>query len=298
MSWKDAEDSVVYPDGSLVKGAKALCELQGYTYDAWLRMAEAFAYFGDSGFADKLRDKAHSLQQQFEKHFWCEDTHFYAYALDGEKQPVKTIASNPGHLLWSGIAAPEHAEFVVRRLLEPDMWSGWGIRTLSESNPAYNPFSYQNGSVWPHDNGIIAMGFRRYGFAKEAAMIARDISEAASYFSFHRLPELYAGIKRELGNFPVQYLGANVPQAWAAGSVFHLLRAILGLDADAHAQTLYVNPELPAWLAEITIHRLQVGAGTISIRFSREGQSTRYEVISVDGPIKVTNSSKPKSLVA
>lgn len=130
------------------------------------------------------------------------------------------FASNPGHLLWSGIVSPERAKRVVKRLLEPDMRSGWGIRTLSSENPAFNPFSYQNGSVWPHDNGIIAMGFKRYGFAKEAALIARDISEAASYFAFYRLPELYAGTRREAGAFPVQYLGANVPKLGPPAAFF------------------------------------------------------------------------------
>jgi len=178
------------------------------------------------------------------------------------------------------------------------MWSGWGIRTLSEKNPAYNPFSYQNGSVWPHDNGIIAMGFRRYGYAKEAAMIARDISEAASYFVFYRLPELYAGIKRESGNFPVQYLGANVPQAWAGGSVFHLIRAILGLDADAHGRKLCVAPELPKWLPEITLHNLRVGQDTVTLRFWREADNSRYEVLSSTGSIQVERSRSPAQLPA
>lgn len=287
MGWKDAEDSLVYPDGSCVKGPKALCELQGYTYDAWLRMADVFDYFGDAQYAASLREKARTLQQRFEERFWCDDTRFYAYALDGDKRQVKTIVSNPGHLLWSGIVTPERARFVVRRLLEPDMWSGWGIRTLSENNPAYNPFSYQNGSVWPHDNGIIAMGFRRYGYLKEAAMIARDISEAASYFAFHRLPELYAGIKRETGSFPVQYLGANVPQAWAAGSVFHLLRAILGLNADAHEGKLYVNPELPSWLTDITLHNVRIAKSTATLHFWREGDRSLFEIISIDGDLKV-----------
>jgi glycogen debranching enzyme len=132
-------------------------------------------------------------------------------------------------------------------------------------NPAFNPFSYQNGSVWPHDNGIIAVGFKRYGFAAEAARIARDISEAASYFVFYRLPELYAGTQRQPGSFPVQYLGANVPQAWASGSVFHLIRAMLGLNADAHKKSLYVDPVLPHWLPDITLHNLRVGTSTITV---------------------------------
>ncbi len=287
MGWKDAGDSVVYPDGSLVKGPKALCELQGYVFDAKLRAADGAEYFGHPERAARLRKEAADLRKRFEEHFWCEDVGYYAYALDGDKKPVKTIASNAGHLLWSGIVRLDRAERVVRRLLEPDMWSGWGIRTLSEKNPAYNPFSYQNGSVWPHDNGIIAMGFKRYGFAKEAAMIARDISEAASYFMFYRLPELYAGIKREPGTFPVQYLGANVPQAWAAGSVFHLLRAILGLDADAHKKTLYINPVLPRWFPDITVRKLRVGKATVDIRFWREGEATRHDVLAVDGELNV-----------
>jgi glycogen debranching enzyme len=293
MSWKDAGDSNVAPDGSLFKGPKALCELQGYTYDAWMRMAEAFSCFGDAALAHSLRQKAAALREKFEELFWCEDTGFYAYALDGDKRPVKTIVSNPGHLLWSGIVRPDRAGRVVRRLMEPDMWSGWGIRTLSTDNPAYNPFSYQNGSVWPHDNGIIAMGFRRYGFAKEAAMIARDISEAASYFVFYRLPELYGGIRREPGSFPVQYLGANVPQAWAAGSVFHLLRAILGLEAKAHTRTLYVDPVLPRWLPEVTLHNLRVATSTATIRFWNENDQTRFEILSSDGKLDVQQGRTP-----
>ena len=295
MAWKDAGDSVMYPDGTPVRGPKALCELQGYTYDAWMRAAEAYQYFGRVEDADRLRRKAANLRQRFEQLFWCEETGFYAYALDGEKRQVRTIASNPGHLLWSGIVSRERAARVVARLMEPDMWSGWGVRTLSSDNPAYNPYSYQNGSVWPHDNGIIAMGFKNYGFAKEAAMIARDISEAASYFVFYRLPELYAGTKREPGAFPVQYLGANVPQAWAAGSVFHLVRAILGLNGDAYKKTLYVDPILPHWLPDITLHDLRVGASKVTLRFWTESGETRYEVLSCEGELHVEQGRKAEA---
>jgi glycogen debranching enzyme len=292
MGWKDAHDAVVYPDGSPVKGPKALCELQGYVFDAKQRLAEVADYFGEPAWAEQLRQEAAALQARFEQQFWCEDLGMYAYALDGDKRPVKTVASNAGHLLWSRIVRPDRAERVVRRLMQPDMWSGWGIRTLSEMNPAYNPFSYQNGSVWPHDNGIIAMGFKRYGFASEAAMIARDISEAGSYFTFHRLPELYGGTKRAKGSFPVQYLGANVPQAWAAGSVFHLLRAILGLDAKAQAKQLIVDPILPAWLPDITLRNLRVGEARVDIRFWREGDKTRSEVLSMNGDVRVIDANR------
>ena len=287
VGWKDAGDAIVYPDGSQVKQPKALCELQGYAFDAWMRMAEVFEALGEPERSVELRRKAAELQARFEEQFWCEDIGFYAFGLDPDKKPIATIASNAGHCLWSGIASPEHAARVVQRFLEPDMWSGWGIRTLSAKNPAYNPFSYQLGSVWPHDNGIIAMGFKRYGFAAEAARVARDISAAASRFMSYRVPELYAGVQREPGAFPVLYLGANVPQAWAAGSVFHLLRAILGLQADAPNKRLYVDPELPSWLPEVALHGLKVGKAKLNLRFWREGDRTRWEVTSQDGHVEL-----------
>jgi len=287
MGWKDAFDAVVYPDGRQVAQPKALCELQGYVFDAWLRMAEVFDALGEPARAAELRAKARALQTAFEARFWCEDLGFYAFGLDPDKKPIRTIASNPGHCLWSGIASPERAARVVRRFFEPDLWSGWGIRTLSAANPAYNPFSYQRGSVWPHDNGIIALGFRRYGFAAEAARIARDISEAASYFVSYRLPELYAGIERRPGTFPVLYPQANVPQAWAAGSVFHLLQAILGIRADAPAGRLYVAPELPHWLPEISLHGLGVGRARVDLRFWREGDRSRWVADVREGTIAV-----------
>ena len=277
VGWKDSGDAVVYPDGTQVKQPKALCELQGYVFDAWNRMAEVFDALGEPDRASGMRRKAAELQTRFEQYFWCEDASFYAFTLDPDKKAVPTIASNCGHLLWSGIARRDRAERVVKRFFEPDLWSGWGIRTLSSRNPAYNPFSYQRGSVWPHDNGIIAMGFKRYGFAAEAARVARDISEAASYFAGYRLPELYAGIERRPGNFPVQYLGANVPQAWAAGSIFHLVQSILGLQADAPNHRLYVDAQLPKWLPEVTLHGLAVGNAKVDIRFWAEGGETKWE---------------------
>ena len=287
MGWKDAVDAVVYPDGRQVRQPKALCELQGYVFDAWLRMAEVFDALAEPERAAGLRAKARALRAAFEAKFWCEDLGFYAFTLDPEKQPVRTIASNAGHCLWSGIASADRAARVVKRFFEPDMWSGWGIRTLSARNPAYNPFSYQRGSVWPHDNGIIALGFKRYGFAAEAARVARDISEAASYFVSYRLPELYAGIERRPGTFPVVYPQANVPQAWAAGSVFHLLQAILGLRADAPRGRLYVDPELPRWLPEITLHGLAVGPARLDLRCWRDGDRSRWTAEIRQGTISV-----------
>ena len=282
MGWKDSGDSVVYPDGSLVKGPKALCELQGYVYDAWLRMSEVFDELGKPDRARELRTKAAVLFKRFNEDFWDEELGFYAFALDGEKKKVLTVASNPGHCLASGIVPPDRAAKVVRRLMAPDMWSGWGIRTLSALHPAFNPYNYQTGSVWPHDNAIIALGFKRYGFGAEAARIARDISGAASHFLFNQLPELYTALDRDETNFPVQYLGANIPQAWAAGSVFALMQAMLGFRPDAPRGKLRVDPLLPEWLPDLTIFDLHVGKQRFDIRFWRDSGQTHFEVLQGD----------------
>ncbi|HWX34000.1 MAG TPA: glycogen debranching N-terminal domain-containing protein [Steroidobacteraceae bacterium] len=282
MSWKDSGDCVVYPDGSLVEGPKALCELQGYVYSAWIRMAEVFDALGKHDRAQALRAKASALFDRFNKVFWDEELGFYAYALDGEKKKVLTVASNAGHCLWSGIVPPERAKKVVERLMAPDMWTGWGIRTLSANNPAFNPYNYQTGSVWPHDNAIIAFGFKLYGFGAEAARIAHDVSVAASYFRSNQLPELYTAFERDDSNFPVQYIGANVPQAWAAGSSFMLTQAMLGFLPDAPRNKLYVDPSLPRWLPDLTVQDLHVGEHKVAIRFWREDEQTAFEVISGD----------------
>ena len=278
MAWKDSGDSVMYPDGTLVRGPKALCELQGYVYDAWLRMAEIYDELDDKRRANRLRKKAEILFKKFNEAFWDERSGFYAYALDGDKKKVLSVASNVGQCLWSGIIAPERAATVVNRLMQKDMWSGWGIRTLSSEHPSFNPYNYQTGAVWPHDNSLIALGMRRYGFDAEAAALARDISGAASHFLLNQLPELYAGLQRDPTGFPVQYLGANVPQAWAAGTPFVLLQAMLGLQQDAPRGKLYVDPALPDWLPNVTLTDLRLGRQRFDIRFWRDGKKTVFEV--------------------
>ena len=290
MAWKDSGDSMRYPDGTPVRGPKVLCELQGYVYDAWLRTAEIFDHMGQPDRSAALRAKAARLFEVFNDKFWDEDSGFYAFMLDGEKRRVMSVASNPGHLLWSGIVPPDRAGRVVARLLAPDMNGGWGIRTLSSEHPAYNPYSYQNGSVWPHDNSLIALGFKRYGFFLETARIAREISEAASHFLLNQLPELYAGIARDRVNFPVQYRGANVPQAWAAGSCFALLQAMLGIDPDAPNDRLYVDPWLPDWLPDIILSDLRLGRHHFDIRFYRDGEQTAFTVLRGD-PARVQHRS-------
>jgi glycogen debranching enzyme len=282
QGWKDSGEAIVYPDGSLVKGPKALCELQGYVYDAWLRMAEIFEVRGDDRRAVTLREKARTLFERFNDAFWDEASGFYALALDGDKKPVLSVASNPGHCLWSGIVPPERAARVVKRLTAPDMSSGWGVRTLSADHPAYDPHSYQNGSVWPHDNGLICLGFRRYGFVEEALRLARDLSGAAGYFMQHQLPELFAGLERTPITFPVQYRGANVPQAWAAASCFSLLEMILGFQPDAPAGRLHIDPALPAWMPDLVLHDLRLGRQSFDLRLWRDGEETRWEVLKGD----------------
>jgi glycogen debranching enzyme len=282
QGWKDSGDALVYPDGKLVEGPIALVELQGYVYDAWLRMAEIFEVVGKPQRARALRTKAEALFDHFNQAFWDEDEGFYAFCLDGAKRKVMSIASNPGHCLWSGIVPQDRAGRVVERLLKPDMFSGWGVRTLSADHKAFNPHSYHLGSIWPHDNAIIALGFRRYGFAAEAAQIARSISGAASFFLYHQLPELFAGLQRTPTSFPVQYLGANTPQAWAAGSSFAFLQTITGFQPDAPAGKLRLDPALPDWMPELTIRNLTVDRECFDIRFWRDGGASRFAVLKGD----------------
>lgn len=282
VGWKDARDAVVYADGSQVKQPKALCELQGYVYDAKIRMAEVFQVLGDETRSQALLQQAGTLKRNFNQAFWMEDEGYFAYGLDPEKKQITSIASNAGHCLWSGIADQDKAEPTARRLLQDDMWSGWGIRTLSTKNPAYNPFSYQLGSVWPHDNGIIAAGFKRYGLANESNQVIRGVFDAARRFEAYRLPEVFAGLKRQgkTTDFPALYPpGANIPQAWASGSVFQMLQAILGLRADAPHKRLYVNPALPEWLPELQLQHLRVGPCLFTFHFWLEGGRAHWEVL-------------------
>ncbi|MDQ6857570.1 MAG: amylo-alpha-1,6-glucosidase [Chloroflexota bacterium] len=289
MGWKDHFDAVVDANGALVPAPKALCEIQGYTYDAWRRMAEVFDALGEPERSAALRSKAAALRERFEAAFWCEDLGTYAFALDPDKRQARAVVSNAGHLLWSGIVDPGRASRLVERLVRSDLRSGWGIRTISVENPAYNPLSYHVGSIWPHDNALIALGMARYGHHDAAAQVAQEVIDAASFFQSYRLPELYAGIAREPGTFPVQYRRANVPQAWAAGSVFHFVQALLGLRADAPNGRLFVDPSLPEWLPDITLRGMRVGATRISLRFWREAARTRWEVL--EGDIAVSEAA-------
>ena len=291
LGWKDAEDAVLYTDGGMVDLPIATCELQGYVYAAKTRMAELFAHLGRKEESRRLESEAERLKRSFNERFWLEDMGFYAFALDAAKRPVRSVSSNPGHLLWSGIVdSCARAQRLVDRLLAADMYSGWGIRTLSREHVAYNPHDYQRGSVWPHDNAIIAAGAKRYGCWEAANQIARGIFDASAWFADHRLPELVAGLDRSETVFPVQYAGANAPQAWAAGSIFLLLQTILGLRPDAPAGTLNVDPALPGWLPEIILENLCIGGHRLSLRFSGDGPSSTFEILENPGNIRVVRT--------
>jgi glycogen debranching enzyme len=292
QGWKDAGDAIPERDGSLAPLPLAVCELQGYVYDAKLRMAAIYELLGEKRRARQLRGQAEKLFDRFNEAFWWEAEGTYYLGLNGRKEPIESVGSNAGHLLSSGIVPPERAGRVVERLLRDDMWSGWGIRTLSTDHVAYNPFSYHTGSVWPHDNAIIAGGFRRYGYDAQAAIVARGLFDTASRFVATRLPELFAGLPRQNGSFPVQYLGANVPQAWAAGAVLRLVAVLCGIHAasDAEGSRLYVNPALPAWLPEITIHDLRAGRGSLTLRFA----DSRVDVIANTSGFEVIEAAPPR----
>ena len=290
QGWKDSGNAIQHQDGTIAPLPIALCELQGYAFDALLRMAAIREVFDDEEGAAELRDKARRLYDRFNDAFWWESEGTYYLGLDGEKRPIRSVASNAGHCLASGIVPAERAGRVVDRLMAPDMWSGWGIRTLSADHPGYNPYSYHLGSVWPHDNATIAGGFRRYGRIQEAQRVAEGIFAAAERFDSYRLPELFAGLARDPVSLPVQYLGANVPQAWAAASVFRFVAILCGIHSMGSHRTIYVNPNLPDWLPSVTIRNLRAGKGAADVRLERE----RLEVLSNTTGFKIIQGKVPR----
>ena len=273
QGWKDAGDAVQHADGALAPLPIALIELQGYAYDAKVRLAVMQARLGRAEEAARLREEARRLFELINDRFWWEAEGTYYLGLDGAKKPIQSVASNPGHLLGCGVVPRDRAARMVSRLMAPDMWSGWGIRTLSSDHVAYNPFSYHLGTVWPHDNVMIAAGMQQYGFHDEVARMARGLFDAASRFQAQRLPELFAGLAREPASFPVQYLGANVPQAWAAGAVVRLVASLAGIEArsDNGGSRLYVDPVLPAWLPSLRLSGLRAGRGSLSLDIRPDG---------------------------
>jgi glycogen debranching enzyme len=288
QGWKDSYDSVPHEDGTLAVGPIALVEIQGYVYMAKLRVADVFDALGDFRMSARLREEAEELRRRFNQAFWMEEEKYVAEALDGDKRQVRTVVSNPGHGLYSGILDPDKADHVARRLLQPDMFSGWGIRTMSKSATAYNPMSYHNGSVWPHDNAMIAAGLKRYGYVKATSRVVTAIFDAAIHADYMRLPELFCGFTRRSPNQPVAYPVACSPQAWAAGAPLLMLQAILGISARAHENMLTVNhPHLPPWLNVVELRNIRVGSSTISLVFRREGEITGFSLLDRRGDVRV-----------
>ena len=270
QGWKDSNDAVHHADGALAEGPVALCEVQGYAYAARRGMARLASRLGDADLAARQRTRAAALQRRFEKAFWCDSIGTYALALDGAKRPCAVRSSNAGQCLYTGIAAAERAAQVAEQLLAEDFFTGWGIRTLAATEPRYNPMSYHNGSVWPHDNALIAMGFSRYGLREATARVLQGLFDAGIFMNLTRLPELFCGFARRPAEGPTLYPAACAPQAWASASPFLLLQACLGLSIDASAGRVSCSrPILPASVRELCVRNLAVGAGTIDLVFRR-----------------------------
>jgi glycogen debranching enzyme len=289
QGWKDSDDAIFHADGSLAIGPIALCEVQGYVYAARRAGAALATALGMPRRAAELTRQAESLRQQFEQAFWCEELSTYALALDGKKRPCQVRSSNAGHCLFAGIASAAHAERVARTLLGPESFSGWGIRTIPASEPRYNPMGYHNGSVWPHDNALIARGLARYGLTAQATQLLTALFGASRYFDLHRMPELFCGFAREPGEGPVLYPVACAPQAWAAASVFMLLEAALGLSVNGpERQVYFAGPSLPASLDELRIHNLDVNGATVDLLLVRHKHDVGVNVLRRVGSVRVT----------
>jgi glycogen debranching enzyme len=288
QGWKDSHDAIVHADGGLAEPPIALSEVQAYVYLAKSRIADVFLALGHDERAQRLVMEAEDLRRRYNQAFWMEDERYFAAALDADKRQVRTVMSNPGHGLYCGIVDEEKAALLAKRLLAPDMFSGWGIRTMSKSAAAYNPMSYHNGSVWPHDNALIAAGLKRYGFARSTNRVATALFDAAIEADYLRLPELFCGFTRRTPNRPVSYPVACSPQAWAAGSPFLMLQAMLGISARAHENLLTVNkPHLPTWLNTVEVRNLSVGSSRISLVFRREGEITSFSLLNREGGVRV-----------
>lgn len=288
QGWKDSADAIVHADGTLAKAPIALVEVQGYVYAAKRRLVPALEALGLTNLARRLSREAQALRRRFQESFWLDQERFYALALDGRKRQCAAIASNVGHALWSGIVPRERAADVVERMLANDLFSGWGIRTLSRANPHYSPLGYHAGTVWPHDNALAAFGFKMYGFEEELNEVATALFDAATSFPYYRLPELFAGDARTAHHAPVPYPVACRPQGWAAGAIPMLIHAILGLRADAPQAVLHVvRPSLPYWLNTVEVRGLRVGRGRADLRFRRDGQRTRVELLDIDGDLRI-----------
>jgi glycogen debranching enzyme len=288
QGWKDSGDCIVDHKGNLANGSIALCEVQAYVYAAKTRLAEIARTKKQFELADRWQEEARNLKVRFNQDFWIEDQDFCALALDGDGNQVDSITSNPGHCLQLGLFTPEKAYSVAERLRAPDMFNGWGIRTLSSLSPAYNPMGYHIGSVWPHDNSLIAMGLRSLGLIDQALEVFQGLFDMTIHQSYQRPPELFCGYEKNGDNAPVKYPVACTPQAWATGSIFQLLQMIVNLVPDAQNNCLrIIDPALPESINRLSVHNLRVGTTILDLEFERSGSTTACRVAKKRGNLRV-----------
>jgi glycogen debranching enzyme len=288
QGWKDSSDSVFHVDGTIADPPIALCEVQGYVYAAKRAAAKIYAAWDDPQRQRSLENEAAELQHRFEEAFWCDEISTYALALDGRKQPCRVRTSNPGHCLFSGIASPERATLVAHTLVSTDSFSGWGIRTVGCHEARYNPLSYHNGSVWPHDNAIIAAGMARYDFREFAGRVLMSLLDLSSSVELQRLPELFCGVDRRPGQGPTLYPVACSPQAWAAGAVFMLLQSCLGITVDAkNRRVVFDRPFLPQGIPQLSIRDLRIEDCRLSLFMERDSGPVRIQVVEKHGEVDV-----------
>lgn len=288
QGWKDSHDSIFHADGRLAEGPIALCEVQGYAYAARLAAADIAVALGHNEIAQTLRNAARELRERFQSRFWCEEIGMYAMALDGEKQPCRVRSSNAGHCLSAGIAAAEHAQAIVKSFGEEVFFSGWGVRTIADTEARYNPMAYHNGSIWPHDNALIAAGLTHSPSKDLALRIFSAQLEASTYFDSSRLPELFCGFRRREGKSPTAYPVACSPQAWSAGAAFKMLEACLGLSIDALAsQVVFRHPQLPHGVETLRINGLTVGSASVDLSLHRYSGTVGLNVERREGRLSV-----------
>jgi glycogen debranching enzyme len=300
QGWKDSSDAIVYEDGTQVETPIATCEEQGFVYLAKLHISELLWWLDRKDEAKRFYHEAEELKKRFNDAFWMEDEGFIAMGLDPQKRQIRSACSNPGHCIATAIVEQSFVRRAADRLLRDDLFSGWGVRTLSSEHPAFNPYSYHLGSVWPVEQATFALGFMRYGLHDHVERVARSQFEAAAIFAARRLPELFSGHQRDAEHpFPAHYPGANSPQAWSASAVFCLLQAMLGLYPYAPLNMLILDPHLPEWLPQITLTNLRVGDASATIRFYRkENGASDYQVMDKRGSLHILRQPTPWSLTA
>jgi glycogen debranching enzyme len=289
QGWKDSYDAIFHADGRLAEGYIALAEVQGYVFAAKQLAARCALRLGRSEKVRQLDAESKALAGRFEQAFWCDDLGTYALALDGAKRPCKVRTSNAGQLLFSGMIREDRARRVAADLMRPHFFSGWGIRTVALGEVRYNPMSYHDGSIWPHDNALIALGLARYGLKHSVAHVFKGLFDAATYMDLRRLPELFCGFRREKRRGPTLYPVACAPQAWASATPFTLLEAALGVEFDVARNEIRLrNPYLPAFLNEVVLHDLQLGPSSVDLRIRRHGDDVSLEVLRTRGQIQVS----------